>query len=74
MQIKIREVARKNKDISLYELAKRLVMPQQTIYSWNNGRTQPNYANMDKLCSELDCTVGDLFIAEPVQSKLDLSI
>jgi DNA-binding Xre family transcriptional regulator len=45
-------------------------LPQQTIYSWASGRTQPNYENMDRLCDILDCAVGDLFEAEPVQQKL----
>ena len=72
MKVKIKQVARKNKDWSLYRLAKELGKPQQTIYSWSNGRTQPSYENMDKLCDVLSCSVGDLFQEEPVQIKLDL--
>lgn len=72
MKIKIKEVAKKNKGWSLYRLAKELGKPQQTIYSWSNGRTQPSYENMDKLCDALSCSVGDLFQKEPVQIKLDL--
>lgn len=74
LKIRIKEVARKKKAWSLYRLAKELGLPQQTVYSWANGRTQPSYDNMDKLCDALDCTVGELFEAEPVQQKLDLAV
>ena len=59
---------------SLYKLAKVLNLPQQTVYSWASGRTQPSYENMDRLCDALDCSIGDLLEAEPVQEKLDLII
>ncbi len=72
MKIKIREIEKKNKGYSLYKLAKELQLPQQTVYSWANGRTQPSYENMDKLCDALDCTIGDLFESEPIQHKLNL--
>jgi transcriptional regulator with XRE-family HTH domain len=74
LKIRIKEVARKKKQWSLYRLAKELGLPQQTVYSWANGRTQPSYENMDKLCDALDCTVGELFEAEPVQQKLNLAV
>ena len=70
MKIKIKETAKKLKGYSLYRLAIVLNMPQQTIYSWANGRTQPSYENLDRLCEVLDCTVGELLEAEPVQRKL----
>ncbi|MEM0950886.1 MAG: helix-turn-helix transcriptional regulator [Cyanobacteria bacterium P01_H01_bin.74] len=70
MKVKIKEAAKDLKDWSLYRLAKELGLPQQTVYSWASGRTQPSYENMDKLCDVLDCAVGDLFEAEPVQTKL----
>ncbi len=70
MKIKIKEVAKDTKDWSLYRLAKELALPQQTVYSWASGRTQPSYDNMDRLCDILDCGLGMLFEAEPVQRKL----
>ena len=70
MKIKIKEVAYSNKGWSLYKLAQELDLPQQTIYSWANGRTQPSYLNMDKLCEILECGIDDLFEAEPVQRTL----
>ena len=74
MKIKIKEAVKKLKGWSLYKLAKVLNLPQQTVYSWASGRTQPSYENMDRLCDALDCNVGDLFEAEPVQEKLKLIV
>ena len=37
-----------------------------------NGRTQPSYENMDRLCEALDCSIADLLENEPIQHKLDL--
>ena len=70
MKIKIKETAKKKKNYSLYKLAKILNLPQQTIYSWAKGRTQPSYLNLDKLCDVLDCKIEGILEAEPVQSKL----
>lgn len=72
MKIKIRETAKEKKGYSLYKLAKELNLPQQTVYSWANGRTQPSYENMDRLCEALDCTIADLLECEPIQHKLNL--
>lgn len=70
MKIKIKEIALKNKNMSLYKLAQEMGLPQQTIYSWAKGRTQPSYLNLDKLCNILECEIGDILEAEPVQNKL----
>lgn len=70
MKIKIKEAAKNLKGYSLYRLAAVLNMPQQTIYSWANGRTQPSYENLDKICDALECSIGDILEAEPVQRKL----
>lgn len=67
MKIKIRETARAKNGWSLYRLAKELKIPAQTVYGWQNGRTQPRFENVDNLCSVLGCGVGDLFEAEPVE-------
>ena len=74
LKIKIKEVAKEKKSWSLYRLAKELGLPQQTVYSWANARTQPSYENMDKLCEIIECTVGELFEAEPIQHKLNLVV
>lgn len=74
MKIKIKETVKQKKGWSLYKLAKYLNLPQQTVYSWASGRTQPSYENMDRLCEALNCNIGDLFEAEPVQQKLNLAV
>ncbi len=73
MKIKIKETIKEKRGWSLYRLARILDLPQQTVYSWANGRTQPSYENMDRLCDAIGCSIGDLFEAEPVQQKLDLN-
>ncbi|MBR1617867.1 helix-turn-helix transcriptional regulator [bacterium] len=70
MKVKIKEIAKLKKNYSLYKLAQVLNLPQQTVYSWAKGRTQPSYYNMDRLCDVLECQIQDIFEAEPVQSKL----
>ena len=70
MKIKLKELALAKNEWSLYRLAKEMGLPQQTVYSWASGRTQPSYENMDRLCEVLQCSVGELFEAEPVQQKL----
>jgi len=64
MKIKIKEAAFRKKGWSLYRLAKELLLPQQTVYSWASGRTQPSYENMDKLCTILNCIMSELFEPE----------
>lgn len=63
MKVKIREFAR-SKGLSLYKLAQMLSLPQQTLYSWGSGRTQPSYDGMDMLCTVLQCNMADLFEPE----------
>lgn len=70
MKVKIRETAKSRKNFSLYRLAQELGLPQQTVYSWAKGRTQPSYLNLDRLCNVLECKIEDLLEAEPIQSKL----
>lgn len=74
MKIKIKEAVKQIKGWSLYKLAKQLNLPQQTVYSWASGRTQPSYENMDRLCEVIGCGIDDLFEAEPVQQKLNLAV
>jgi len=66
MKLKIKETAFRKKGWSLYRLAKELLLPQQTVYSWASGRTQPSYENMDKLCTVLNCLMSELFEPELV--------
>lgn len=68
MKIRIKEVARNKNKWSLYRLAKEMDLPQQTIYSWANGRTQPSYRNLDKLCSVLSCGINELLEPETISA------
>ena len=70
MKINLKETAKEKKNYSLYRLAQELDLPQQTVYSWAKGRTQPSYLNLDRICAVLDCTIGDILEAEPIQNKL----
>lgn len=70
MKVKLKETAKQKKNYSLYRLAKVMDLPQQTIYSWAKGRTQPSYSNLDKLCDVLECQIEDLLEAEPIQKRL----
>ena len=72
MKVKIKDVARLNKNWSLYKLAQEMGLPQQTIYSWASGRTQPSYENFDKLCAILECNIENLLEAQPVQQTINL--
>jgi len=74
LKIRIKETSREKKGWSLYRLAKELGLPQQTVYSWANGRTQPSYDNMDKLCAILCCSIGELFESDSMPRKLNIAV
>ena len=67
MIVRIKEATRELKKWSLYRLAKELGLPQQTVYSWANGRTQPNYFHQDLICTALGCTLNDLYKPERIE-------
>ena len=73
MEVKIKECSREFKGWSLYKLAQMMEIPQQTVYSWASGRTQPSYENWDRICAVLGCGMGDLLNAQDVQQKLNFS-
>ena len=70
MKVRIKEVAMERKGFSLYRVAKELKLPQQTVYSWASGRTQPGYDNMDKLVSLFGCRLDDIFVPDRVNLGL----
>jgi len=74
LKIRIKEIARGKKGWSLYRLAKELGLPQQTVYSWANGRTQPSYDNMDRLCGIIGCKIGELFESETFSMGLNIAV
>jgi transcriptional regulator with XRE-family HTH domain len=64
MKIKLKEFCNEKRKMSLYKLALILNKPQQTIYGWASGRTQPSYKSMDEICTALNCTLDDIFETE----------
>jgi len=55
----LREI-RKNAKMPQYKLSIAMDVTQQTISSWEAGRTEPNMGQIDRLCKILGCDVGDL--------------
>lgn len=69
MKVKLRELMYE-KGLTAYYIAKVINVAHQTVYSWINGRTMPCKKNIDKLCTLLDCEIGDLYQAE----KIDFAV
>ena len=56
--------ARKAKGITQEELAKNVPVSRQTISSWENDRTQPDFDTLRKLTQILEVDVGHMFDGE----------
>lgn len=52
--------ARKAQGITQEQLAARLYVSRQTVSSWENARTQPDYETLQKLSEMLSISVGEL--------------
>jgi len=52
--------ARKAQGITQEQLAARLYVSRQTVSSWENARTQPDYETLQKLSEVLSVSVGEL--------------
>jgi transcriptional regulator with XRE-family HTH domain len=67
---------RQFRNISQKELAERLNVAQNTISSWETGRTEPNLGAIDDLCRVFQCQKSDLldFIAEDPRIDIYLKI
>lgn len=63
MQARIEEY-RKKKGLSQAQLAKKLSIRQQTISSYESGRTSPKPYLMQQIAEALDTTVTELFFSE----------
>lgn len=76
MFIRLKLLAKENKT-TLYRLSQRLRDYNQamrlgppdyptraTVYSWANQKTQMPYAAIDMICKVLQCTVGDVLVAD----------
>lgn len=51
---------RKNAGIKQYRLAMAMNVTQQTVSSWEAGRTEPNMGQIEQLCKILGCNMSDL--------------
>ena len=52
---RLRDIREQNK-LSQNELAEKIGKSQETISSWENGRTSPKMKDLSKLCQLYDCT------------------
>lgn len=72
MIVNIKYICEKNKGWSLYDLARVLSqegISKSAIYSWSSGLRMPRRAQLDMLCTLLDCSLSDLFVVEPYKFK-----
>lgn len=55
-------IARKRRELNLTQeqLAERLGISNKTVSKWENGRCMPDYGIVERLCTELGVTVGEL--------------
>lgn len=67
---------RQSRNISQKELAERLHVAQNTISSWETGRTEPNIGAIEDLCRVFQCQKSDLldFIVEEPKKDIYLKI
>ena len=65
MRVLLRQYV-ESQGITLYRLAKMMGIPEQTVYSWAKGRSQPTYENMDYICTVLNCAISDIIRPEKV--------
>ena len=71
MKLHLKELAEKNRGWSLYKLAQELKISQQTVYSWTNSRTEPSFFYLDRICTILNCDIGDLLENEKKTSSVN---
>lgn len=69
MKINLKQAAKKFKNWSLYKLAQEMNIPRQTIYSWQNQRTEPSFNNLDKICNLLECNINDILEHEKINQN-----
>lgn len=60
MKILIKEV-RKNKGITLRELAFKSGIPKSTLSNFENDKSSPDMDNLEAIARALNCRIADLF-------------
>jgi len=63
VKLHLKELAGK-KDISMYQISKRLDLSYTTVYNWACGHHLPSNKNLTRLCGVLNCEVGELLTTE----------
>lgn len=70
IKAKIREMAEAQGVPNAYQLGVLIgVTPNVSSRLWKDDFTQIGKITLDKLCSALNCTVGDLLVFEPDSKK-----
>ena len=59
---------RKEKNITQKELADKLLVTENAIGNWENGRRMPDYSILKELCEILDTNVNELLSGEKIQN------
>ena len=59
---------RKEKNITQNELADKLLVTENAIGNWENGRRMPDYSILKELCEILDTNVNELLSGEKIQN------
>lgn len=69
IRAKIREVAEAKGVPNAYQLGELIgVTPNVSARLWKDSFAKIGRSTLDKLCSALDCNVGDLLVYEPESS------
>ncbi len=63
-KIIIKEASAKFKKWTLYRLSKELNLPNQSVYSWGNGKIEPSLSTLVKISKILGCKIDDLIEVE----------
>lgn len=70
IRARIKEIAEAKGIPNAYQLGEKIgVTPNVSARLWKDSFVQIGRVTLDKLCSALDCTVGDLIIYEPEKKK-----
>lgn len=70
IKAKIKEIAEARGIPNAYQLGEVIgVTPNVSARLWKDSFVQIGRVTLDKLCSALDCTVGDLIVYEPDKKK-----
>ena len=62
---------RKEKNLTQEQLAERLGVSNKTVSKWECGRCMPDYSLIEKLCKELNISVGELISGHTLERQLE---